>query len=154
MERFLKNLRQAEKTIQTLDHLVYVTFPLVKDKKLLLKILLETKTAVTNLINAILQYEYVFKRVTLYDNPKKNFESFEKKCAPKYNLSNQDIKLIKELFDIAEKHKQSPFEFVRNNKVVILSENLDTKTVTFEKTKEFLELAKSILKKAKSQFLQ
>ena len=52
-----------------------------------------------------------------------------------------------ELFDIVEKHKQSPFEFVKNGKVVILSENLKTEIITIEKTKEFLLLGKTLLKK-------
>ena len=68
MERFLEYIQEAEKIIQTVDHMAYITFPLIKDKKLLLKILLETKIAVANCINSILQHEYIYKRITLYKN--------------------------------------------------------------------------------------
>ena len=70
MEKFLENLQEAENIIQTIDHMVYVTFPLIQDKKLLLKIILETKTAIANCINSILQYEYLYKRIRLYKEPK------------------------------------------------------------------------------------
>ena len=147
MEKFIEYLDEAEKKIQTLDHMVYITFPLIKDKKLLLKILLETKIAISKCINSILQYEYLYKRINLYKKPKTNFKIFKEECAPRYKITKEEITLILELFDIVEKHKESPFEFIRNEKVIILSENLKPKTLTIEKIKEFLIVAKSVLKK-------
>jgi len=152
MEKFLENLQEAEKIIQRMDHMIYVTFPLMKDKRLLLKIILETKIAITKSINSILQYEYLYKRISLYKESKTNFRTFQKQCAPRYEITKQEIKLISELFDIVEKHKQSPFEFMRNEKVIILSENLTPKALTIENAKEFLLLAKDLLRKTKKQF--
>jgi hypothetical protein len=149
MEKFLENLQSAEKTLQTVDHMVYVTFPLVKDKRLLLKVLQETKNAITNCINSILQYEYLFKRITLYKDPKSNLRVFIEKCAPRYQITKEEINLIMELFDFIVKHKESPFEFVKDEKVVILSNNLNQKILTLEKTKEFLVLGKDIVRKTK-----
>ena len=51
MEKFIEYLAEAERIIKTADHLIYMTFPLVKDKKLLLKILSETKIVITNIKN-------------------------------------------------------------------------------------------------------
>jgi len=154
MEKFLEYIREAEKIIQTTDHMVYITFPLIKDKKLLLKILLETNIAVANCINSILQYEYIYKRIALYKNAKTNFKTFKEKCAPKYKITKEEINLILQLFDVVEKHKQSPMEFVRNEKVIILSENLKPEIITIEKIKEFLLLAKNILNKTKRVILR
>ena len=149
MEKFLENLQEAEKIIRTLNHLIYVTLPLIKDKRLQLKILLETKTAVAKCINSILQYEYLYKKINLYTDPKTNFRIFQEKCAPKYKITKQEIKFILELFNLVEKHKQSPFEFIKDKKVVILSEKLKVKTITVKNLKEFLVLAKSILRKTR-----
>jgi len=154
MEKFLEYIQGAEKIIQTIDHMVYITFPLIKDKKLLLKILLETNIAIANCINSILQYEYIYKRIALYKNAKTNFKTFKEKCAPKYKITKEEINLISQLFDVVEKHKQSPMEFVRNEKVIILSENLKPETITIEKIKEFLLLAKNILNKTKRVILR
>lgn len=151
MEKFLEYLEEAEKIIRIEDHMVYVTFPLIKDKKLLLKILLETKKAIANCINSILQYEYLYKRIKLYKDTKTNFRTFQEKCVLRYKITKEEIKLILELFDAVEKHKESPFEFIKDEKIVILSENLKPKIITIEEIKEFLTLAKSVLKKTKSK---
>jgi len=149
MDKFLENLQEAGKIISTVDHMLYVTFPLIKDKKLLLKILLDTKIAISKCISSILQYEYLYKRIRLYNNPKTNFKTFEEKCAKRYNITEQEIRLIVELFDVVEEHKKSSMEFMKNKKIVILSQSLQQKIVTIEKAKEFLTLAKNILKKIK-----
>ena len=154
MEKLLKYLEEAEKIIQTTDHLVYVTFPIVKDKKILIKALLETKIAISNCINSILQYEYLYKRIKLYKNPKRNLQTFKEKSSKRYNISFQEIKLIEELFNIIEHHKKSPIEFIKNEKIIILSENMNSYSINIEKIKNFIGLSKNILKKTKNQILR
>jgi hypothetical protein len=152
MEKFLENIIAAEKKIHIVDHMIYVTFPLIKDKRLLLKILQEIKNAVMDCIRSILQYEYLYKRITLYKNPKSNFKIFIEKCTPRYQITKEEINLILELFDFIEKHRESPFEFIKDDKVIILSNDLNPKTLTIEKTKEFLMLVKNILRKTRETF--
>jgi hypothetical protein len=147
MEKFLENIQEAQKTIQVIDHMIYVTYPLIKDKKILTKLLTETKKVITNCINSILQYEYLYKRITLYHNPKTNFKIFTEQCAQRYKITKEEIAFILKLFELIEKHKQSTMEFLKNEKVVILSENLKTETITIEKIKEFFNLSKSIMEK-------
>lgn len=147
MEKFMDHLIRAEKRIQTAAHMAYVTFPLVRDKKILIKILIETKIAVAECINSILQYEYLFKRISLYKDKKANFRTFENKCSKRYGITKEEFAKITLLFDIIKKHKESPFEFIKNERVVILSEDLIPETITLEMAKEFLELAKNLLKK-------
>ena len=149
MEKFIENLITAEKTIKAADHMVYVTFPLINDKRLLFKILHEMKNAVALCINSILQYEYLYKRIKLYKDSRLNFKIFIEKCVPKYGITKEEMNLVLDLFDFVEKHKESPFEFVKDEKIVILSNGLRPKVMTLEKTKEFMMAAKSILKKTK-----
>jgi len=149
VEKFIEYLKIAEEKIQTIDHMIYVTFPLIKDKRLLLKILSELNIAILNIINSILQYEYLYKRINLTKDAKTNLRIFIQQCAPRYQITEQEIKLIIELLDLAEKHKKSPFEFVKEEKVVILSENLKPATITLDKTKEFLIMSKNLLKKTR-----
>lgn len=153
MEKFLENLEIAQKKLSTASHMIYVTFPLVKDKNILLKSLVEIKNIITNCINAILQYEYLYKRIKLQENPKENFNTFIKKSAPRYSINSNDITLILNLFSLTEKHKSSSVEFMKDNKVIILSENLKPETLSVEKIKEFLNLAIKILKNAKNTIL-
>lgn len=151
MEKFLENLQEAEKTIRTADHMLYITLPLIKDKKLLLKILLQIKEGLTKCINAILQYEYLYKRINLYKNPDANLETFKTKSSKIYNITPAEVKLLLELFEIVKKHEKSSMEFIRNEKVIIISENSQIYSITIEQTKEFLTLAKKILQKTKNK---
>ena len=149
MEKFLENLAEAEKTIRMTDHMIYVTFPLIKDKRLLFKILHDIKNIIALCINSILQYEYLFKRIRLSKDSKLNLNIFIEKCAPKYGITKEEIALILELFDFVERHKESPFEFIKDEKLVVLSDNFRVKTMTIDKTKSFMIVAKGILKKTK-----
>ena len=154
MEKFFENLEKSEKTIQIAGHLLYVTYPLVKDKRLLLKILTEIKNGIASCMNAVLQYEYLHGRIRLSSNHKVNFTKFLEKCCPRYNISETEVKKILKLFEIVEKHKASPMEFVKEDKVVILSDNMNFETITLEKVKEFLNSSKVVLQKAKDIILR
>ncbi|MEK6812036.1 MAG: hypothetical protein AABX76_00595, partial [Nanoarchaeota archaeon] len=133
----------AEKTIKAADHMIYVTFPLINDKRLLFKILKEMKNAVALCINSILQYEYLYKRIKLYKDSRLNFKIFIERCVPRYGITKEEMNLVLDLFDFVEKHKESPFEFVKDEKIVILSNGLRPKVMTVEKAKEFMMAAKS-----------
>lgn len=153
-EKFLEYLSEAEKIIKTVDHMTYMTYPIVQDKKMLIKIVLEIKNALAKCINSILQYEYIYKTISLSPNPKTNFETFKSKSAPRYQITPEEISVVLELFDIAERHKQSPMEFVKDEKVIILSEELEPKEITLEKTKEFITAAKNILRKTREKMVK
>jgi len=153
VEKFLQYLETAEKSINLVDHIIYVTFPLIKDKRLLLKIISETNIAILNIINSVLQYEYLYKRITLTKNARTNFDIFIKQCSPRYNITSNEIKSISELLELSKEHKKSPFEFIKDEKVVILSKDLKQKTITLDKAKEFLIIGKNILEKVKKVIL-
>ncbi len=150
MKKFLEDISEAEKNLRTVDHIIYVTFPLIKDKRLLLKAVQEIKAIISSCINAILQHEYLYKRINLFRDSQENFRTFSERCAPRYGVTREEIKTIRELFDFIEQHKESPFEFIKDEKIVILSENMKTTTLSLDKAKEFLILAKEILKKTKN----
>lgn len=143
----LKNLEESQKTIKVCDHLVYVSYSLIKDKKILLKVVEELKKAILCGISASLQYEYLYNRINLVDNSKKNLETFIAKLAPKYSINPKDVKKTIELLELVEKHKKSAMEFQKDSKVIILSKNLSIESLSLEKTKEFLESGKNILRK-------
>jgi len=112
----------------------------------LLKILDELYLASINTINAILQYEYIYKRIQLYGDARENFRTFQK-VSKRYQISQEQLNKITELLTLAENHKKSPLEFTRNNKIIIMSDNLRTDTLTIEKIKEFLIETKDFVRK-------
>jgi len=149
MEKFFESLERAERSLRIADHMTYVTLPLVKEQRLLLKILEEVFNSVLNTVNSILQYEYFSKRINLYSNAKDNFEVFRVKLAGKYGISEQQVAKILELFLLAEKHRASPFEFVKHDKIVIMSGSMQIASFDIVKIKEYLLVAKDILSKTR-----
>ena len=147
MEEFQKNLQQAIRNLQIADHMTYVTFPLINEKRLLLKIFDEIYKSIINCITATLNYEHLYKRIQIYNEDNENLNTFLLRCAKNYSLSDQQIKKIKEIIELNKKHKQSAMEFVKNERVVILSDNLRTQTLDIQQIKQYLLLAKELLMK-------
>lgn len=145
MEKFHQDIKEAIKSLQIADHMTYVTFPLVNEQRLLLKIFDEIYKSIIGCINAILNYEYMYKRIRLYKDNQENIRTFANKCSKTYNLNNEQIKKILEIIELNKKHKQSAMEFVKKDRIVILSESLGTKTLDIQKIKEYLLLAKELL---------
>jgi hypothetical protein len=153
MEKFIEYLEEANKITKTADHMLYVTFPLVKDKKILIKILKELKKATAYCINSILQYEYLLRRISLYKDPQMNFRTFLIKCAPLYKLSKQEVQEIQEIFLLIKNHEQSAMEFTRGEKLVIITEN-ETKTLEIKQIKKFINLNKKLIEKTQNRILR
>ena len=145
-EKFIISLEEANRHIQLADHLTYVTFPIVKENRLLLKALEEIYDALTKIISAVLQYEYAQKRIEIYKDAKENFRTFVQ-LSEKYGIKKEQLKKIIDIMALAEKHKKSPFEFAKGEKIVIMSDNMTTETVTLDKIKFSLIETKDFLRK-------
>ena len=146
-EKFQENLKEAIRALQIADHMTYVTFPLVKEQRLILKIFDEIYKSIIGCINAILNYEYLYKRIKLYRDNKDNMQTFINTCAKNYTLNNEQIKKIKEILELNKKHKQSAMEFVKKDKIVILSDSLKTQILNIQTIKQYLLIAKELLMK-------
>ena len=62
MESFHEYRDQAVKHIKTADHMVSVTYPLVKDPKLLVAVIDNIFLALTNSMTAILHFDRTFNK--------------------------------------------------------------------------------------------
>jgi hypothetical protein len=146
-----ENLDQIEKKLRISEHFLYLANSVFEDKKIFLKIIPEIKEALTKALNLILYYEASHKRITLSKYPQANFEIFKKKCAPKFNITLQEINKIQELFRIIEMQKKSTMDFIRGDKVVIFMENQDYEILTSEKIQEFIQITRNISGKIKNK---
>ena len=145
----IQMLTKAIKDIKISDHMIYVTYPVIKDKRLLMKALDQVYESIVSIINSILQYDFLNKRLELYKEPRANWDSFVNKCSRRYNITPEEITVISELFSLVESHKKSPIEFQRKDKIVIMSDSLKTTLIDSEKLKKYLNLAKNLVNKAK-----
>lgn len=139
-------LEEAKKSLKMADHMIYITYPLLKENRLLIKILEQLYLVMLNVVKAVLQHEYYYKRIELQSNAEANFSIFTS-IAKRYSITTEQVQNIKNVLMLTEKHKRSPVEFVRKDKFVILSDNNSIETITAEMIKHFINDAKDILRK-------
>jgi phage regulator Rha-like protein len=139
MEKYEELRDIAGKKIQIADHMLTMTYPMVKDPKLLLAVMENIFLALTNSVGSLLHYERIYKRVPPFqDTFVSKFNVFKQKCAKRLNIDNETILMIHEIKEIILQHKKSPVEFTRNNSFIICSEDYRMKTITLEKMKNYI----------------
>jgi len=135
--------------LKTADHLVYVTYPIIKESKVLIKALDEIGESLRGMINLILKRENERKMVKIYPSEKDNLETFIK-ISKSYGISPKLLNDIFQIIELSERRKKSPMEFSRKDKFVMMHETLRTESVSVEDLKRYLCSAKELLKIADS----
>jgi len=151
-KRFLDEIVESEKLWNSADYLVYITLPVVKDPKLLVRALENVHKSVVLCVSNILKFEYLYRHIELSSDADKNLDIFFKKCAGKFGLSQEACEKIKEIMFLGKKHKKSGFEFSRSGKIVILDDKLRIHELRVDNMKEFLKTSKKLIEGAKSSF--
>ena len=148
MENIKAIIREANSKLNTADHLAYVTYPLVKDVRLLLTTTENVFTAMILAMEALLQYERYYKRISFVPNDfMQKYEMF-KQSSRKYNLDRMTIALILDLKSLIELHKKSPMVFTREQKLVIASHGFSVmKTLNIDNVKNYVQQAKPFIAK-------
>ena len=152
LKEFLDGLIEAEKSWQNADHLIYVTYGVVKDDKLILRALENLIDSVIKAVSVVLKFEYFFKKIELSKDTRRNLETFFNKLGRKYGLNKEDEKVIRELIFVGKKHKESSVEFSGKGRVVILDENSVKYEIDSIKIKNFLKISKKLLENANRNF--
>ncbi|PIY60565.1 hypothetical protein COY95_01115 [Candidatus Woesearchaeota archaeon CG_4_10_14_0_8_um_filter_47_5] len=155
MEKYEEALEKARRKLHIADHMVCVTYPLLRDNKLLVAALENLFLALTNSMGALLYYERLYKQVPpFHDTFESKFNLFKLKMVRKYRFDTAYLPLMEEIKNIIIQHRKSPVEFARKDSFVICTDNYRTFTVTLvaikgyiAKTKTFLEKIQSIVEK-------
>ena len=146
MEKFKELVTSANKHLRNADHILYMTYPLVKDIKLLINVLGNIDKAIKTSVLAFLYYDWVYKRIiSIPEDFESRLDLFRKISTKRYEFTLSDIDLIKEISEIIEKHKKSPVEFVKNNKFVICYNHYKIKTIEYEDVKKYYLKAKPFM---------
>lgn len=149
-KKFVDDLIESEKLVQNADYLAGVVMPTVKDAKVLVRALESVYKSVKLNVNTILKIEFLYKRIVLGKDAKENMGIFYDSCASRYGLTDADKRLLREIFYLERKHKESGFEFSRSGKVIILDDELGLYELTREKMKDYIALAKRITEGTRS----
>lgn len=151
-ERYEILIENARKSMKTADHLLYMTYPLIQENRLFIKIFELVCEAIKDSVQALLQYEYMWKRLQLSGSFTVDFETIRQRHT-KYGLTNKELTTADEIFKLSERHKKSPIEFVRKERFVIMTDNLRVSEINLRKLKEYIYKTRSIIEKVEKRVL-
>jgi hypothetical protein len=123
-------LADANRQVQIADHLLSVTYPMVKDPKLLMSIVEHCRRAVEDAAEAVVEHhvqggEYELpshvKHGTKHDSIAA-FADLLKVRRPAIAQGQEAVQLCHDLRLTLQQHKESPTTFIRDEKLVIAGE--------------------------------
>jgi len=151
-KKLIDNIVEAQRLYRSAEHLISVTFPVVKDTKLLLRGLESLHKSLILAIGNILKFEHIYGRVSLGKDKDRNLRVFFLYCAMRYGLSEDDREIIKEILFMGKKHRESGMEFSRDGKLIILDDDMKEYELKQDRMKVFLEVVKRLLANSNKGF--
>ena len=136
-------LQTAHHHYQTADHLLSVTYPLVKESKLLVAIVESLNLCTENIMNALIAFHHHDTKTP--QSPESQWGYFQSKITPHYHLSQEYISLIITLREITKQHRHSTVEFSREGKRILCSEEYKLRILTPKEVKEYIAQCKQFL---------
>lgn len=151
MEKFSEHLEIARKKYQISDHMINVTYPMLRDTRLLVSSVENIFLIYTNAMAALLHFERLYKRIPPFnDTFESKFFLYTNTCQEKFNLDREYAHIMREIKQVIIEHKKSPVEFSRNDKYVICSSTYNTLILTHQQIKSYLNKAKLFIDEIKS----
>ncbi len=143
MEKFQELREQAKKKLAAADHMLYMTYPVVDEPKLLLTILDNIYESMELALDALLQRERQFKLIPPYHNAfSAKLDVFKRRIAEKYSLNREYAAFLQTLRNLMVAHNESHVEFSKKDTFVICSDRYEIKTVSMGDLKSYLTKAK------------
>ena len=143
MEKYQSAIEKAKKNIQIADHMLTVTYPLVKDTKLLLAIMENIFLSMANAMVSVLYFDRMYKRIPSFSESfEGKFNAFKQHCVHRYGIDKSYVGDVQEIKNIIIEHKKSPVEFIRKDRFVICTDNYKLRTLSIADIKSYLTKAK------------
>jgi hypothetical protein len=139
MGDYIASRNNAEQQYDAAFHLLNVTFPLVKDPKLLMGVIHNISASMEHAMDAILAYEQQLRLVPNFkDDFQSKFNLFRYKSVRRHDIPANHITQMMELNDLIQLHKQCPVEFQRGNKYVLATKDYKLQVVSINDIKKYL----------------
>lgn len=148
MDKCVQSIQKAQQYLQTSDHILTTTYPIVQEPKVLVASLENIFLSVTNVLGAILYYERLKKRIPPFHN---NFESkfnmFQLRIKELHPYTDSDVTFIDELYNLIVFHQNSSVEFSKKSQFVMCSDSYNIQKLNPELIKSFIQKAKLFFEK-------
>lgn len=130
-------LDEATRRIRIADHMLTMTYPLVKDPKLLIAVL-------GNLCMGMeLSMTDVLVRERVPHTEQGRLTAYKRYLARKLHTPPETLRAYEEMQSTLKEHATSPVSFRRNEKFVICNEGYKLRTLTEATVKKYVALAKT-----------
>ncbi len=146
MEAFITYRDKARQSIRVADHMLTMTYPLVKDPKLLIAVLENIQGALVHAMTSVLAYEYAFKRIPPYKETFENkFSMFKQHIVRQQALDPHIVQFIAQMKELHDEHKNASIEFSRTETYVMSNERYRLNILTEKDLKAHLQTTKTIV---------
>ena len=139
---------RANGLIKRADHMFYITYPLIKDNKLIITMAENISNGMSHAMDAILMYERLYKRISIYpEDFNVKMGIFRDSIAKRYNIEKEHINLIRDLKMFLEERKNSGAEFMKNDKYAFFNQKQELKSLGLDRIKQNLNMSKEFIRK-------
>lgn len=148
MERHEECIRRAKQGLTVAEHILKVTFPIVKESKLLLSTLEQIHNSHTALLQGVLTHEREMKSIPPFHA---NFESMwnamSLRLAKKYSPTGSELELFKTIEQTLKFHKDAAVAFERKGNLILASDDYVIQKITPEFVQETLKKTQNVQNK-------
>lgn len=147
--KILDDLFNAQEHLGSAEHLIFVSFPITKDPKILVNALISLKKSSLYAISNALKIEKIRGNKNIGSDKEKNFSLFFDVVCKSYEI---DSKSLMDLIDVASRHEHSGFEFSKKESLYILNDDLSLDELNLERVKIFFETVNDLCLKVEREF--
>lgn len=146
MTDYLEKRKQAKWKIEAAYHMLTVTYPLIKDPKLLLAVMDSLATGFELGFSSLVYFERFKRTIPAFsDNTSGALMAYKMYVQKKLQLSPKYIKVYTRILEIKKEHKNSPVEFSRDNSFIICDDKYGITKVTPDSLREWIEIGRSLI---------
>lgn len=143
MERSQLLFDEAGRRVKVADHMLTMTYPLVKDPKLLIAVLDNVYKSMDASMAAALVQALEQKKVPYVpEDFEGRFRAYKQYLANKNKTPVEVLRALHEIKETIQEHATSPISFRRQEKFVICTEGYKIRTLSEETLKKYVRLAK------------
>ena len=148
MDNYHELINKAQKEIDSSDHLLFVTYNIVKDSKFVFSVTNQLIDAVKYALEALLEFERKSKLIEPY--PKQfNFmvETFKKKVAERREFEEKTLTFLNKLVTMEQTIDTSSLHFRRGDTYVLADEDFGTQSIELQTIKSYFSSAQEFVTK-------
>ncbi|MBI2665742.1 hypothetical protein HYX12_03920 [Candidatus Woesearchaeota archaeon] len=142
----LSPLLKAKQQYDIGFHLLKVSYPMLKDPKVLVGVVHNLLHSAEESMDTILTYDRKKMLIPAYPtNFHGRFDVFQRRSAPRYKIPVEISSALLKMKEITQDQQKSPVEFSRDKNFVLCSKDYKTRVISSQEVQEFLEKTKQLL---------